>query len=51
MADETDRATEQAAVLTEAEARVRLDELARVLGAANTAYFQHDAPELSGRGL
>ncbi len=47
MADETDRAMERASVLTEAEARARLGELARMLDAANRAYYQDDAPDLT----
>jgi DNA ligase (NAD+) len=47
MADEHDRAATQAAQLTEAEARKRLDELTDRLTAANRAYYQEDAPELA----
>jgi len=47
MADETERAEDAAAKLTEAEARERLADLAAALEAANRAYHQDDAPELS----
>jgi len=47
MGDETERAEEAAARLSEAEARARLADLAAALEAANRAYHQDDAPELS----
>ncbi len=47
MADETERADDAAAKLTEAEARERLADLAAALEAANRAYHQDDAPEIS----
>jgi DNA ligase (NAD+) len=47
MAEQTKRAEDAAAGLTEATARARLAELAEALEKANRAYYQEDAPELS----
>jgi len=47
MDGDTERAAQTAARLTEAEARARLADLAAALEAANRAYHQDDAPELS----
>jgi DNA ligase (NAD+) len=47
MADEIERAEDGAATLTEDQARARLADLATALAAANSAYYQADAPELS----
>ncbi|NKX46473.1 NAD-dependent DNA ligase LigA [Roseicyclus persicicus] len=47
MAEETERAEAAVAALSEAEAAARLAELTRRLDAANRAYYQDDAPDLS----
>ncbi len=47
MADTFDTPQGRADRLTEAQARARLDELAKVLLSANASYYQEDAPDLS----
>ncbi len=47
MSKQTDTPTEEASTLDAEAAEARLAELAHLLGAANDAYYQDDAPELS----
>ena len=47
MSDDTDTARIAVAEMTAAQAEARLAELATLLSAANAAYYQDDAPELS----